>query len=195
MKLIDLIPRIRKALDGRAPRPLEVEGLIRAAVLMPLFSRNEEAHVLFTRRTERVKTHKGQVSFPGGLMEPQDESLLAAALRESREEIEMDPNSVEILGQLDEAPTFSTPYVITPFVGVIPYPQPFRLNLNEVERLLEVPFNFFMDESHVSIKIVSRRGRDNPVYYYHYGEEVIWGATARILRNFLEVVFGWPAHK
>ncbi|MBW2307360.1 MAG: CoA pyrophosphatase [Deltaproteobacteria bacterium] len=195
MNLVEVIPRIRKALDGRSPRPLEEEGLIPAAVLMPLFAKNGETHVLFTRRTDRVKTHKGQVSFPGGLMEPRDKSLLAAALRETREEIGMDPRCVEILGRLDTAPTFSTPYAITPFVGVIPYPQPFRLNPHEVERLLDVPLNFFMDESHARVEMAPHQGKERPVYYYEYGEEVIWGATARILRNFMEVVFGLPAHQ
>jgi len=190
MKLIDLIPRTRKALVGRAPLRIEEEGFITSAVLMPIFSIAGEAHVLFTKRTDQVETHKGQFSFPGGIKDPQDRSLLATALRECREEIGMDTNSVEILGQLDDITTSAAPIVITPFVGVIPYPHPFRLNPGEVERLLEVPLEFFLRESSVRVEWASRRGRVKPAYYYDYGGDVIWGATAWIVRNFIEVVFG-----
>lgn len=195
MDLSELIPLIRRALDGRTPSRLEEEGLIPAAVLMPIFSREGEAHVLFTKRTEQVKTHKGQISFPGGLKDPQDHSLLAAALRECREEIGMDASSVQILGQLDDMTTSAAPIAITPFVGIISYPQPFRLNPKEVERLLEVPLAFFLHQPHTRIKWVPRQGKFGAVYYYSYGKDVIWGATARILRHFIEVVFGRPAQR
>jgi len=190
MKINGLIPLIQKALDGRPPCRLQEQGLISAAVLMPLFSREGEAHVLFTKRTEQVETHKGQFSFPGGLKDRRDPDLMAAALRECREEIGMNTHSVEVLGQLDDVTTSSAPIVISPFVGIIPYPQPFRLSPKEVERLLDVPLDFFFDRSHLSTKREVREGTSRTVYYYHYGEDVIWGATALIIRNFLEMVFG-----
>jgi 8-oxo-dGTP pyrophosphatase MutT (NUDIX family) len=195
MDLAELIPLIRRALDGRTPRRLEEEGLIPAAVLMPIFSKERHAHVLFTKRTEQVKTHKGQISFPGGLKDPQDPTLLAAALRECGEEVGMDTSSVEILGQLDDMTTFAAPIAITPFVGVISYPQSFSLNPKEVERLLEVPLAFFLHEPHTRIKWVPRQGKFGVVYYYDYGRDVIWGATARILRHFMELVFRQPAQR
>ena len=105
-------------LGERTPAVVSAEGMRRAAVIVPLFFRAGEAYVLFTQRTEDVPTHKGQISFPGGMVEPEDGGLAAAALRETFEEVGVRPDQVQVLGQLDDMPTSSAPFVITPFVGL-----------------------------------------------------------------------------
>ena len=120
----------------------------------------------------------------------EDESLRDTALRESWEEIGLDPKDVEILGELDDTATYTTRFIISPFVGAIPYPYEFQTNPEEVEELISVPLEVLLDKSNFREEIESIDGTLVPQYYYHYGERVIWGATARILKQFLEVVFG-----
>jgi len=118
MTLDELVTLTRARLHGRARREVPPGPLIRAAVLVPIIDRGEP-WLLFAKRTERVGHHKGQISFPGGVVRPDDPSLLAAALRECEEEIGLAPQAVEALGTLDDTETVATQFVITPFVEVI----------------------------------------------------------------------------
>jgi len=182
--------RIRQALFRRDKKVCDPRDLTPAAVLIPIYERAGQCHLLFTKRTEMVNHHKGQISFPGGVMQVEDESLRDTALRESWEEIGLDPNDVEILGELDDTATYTTRFIISPFVGAIPYPYEFQTNPEEVEELISVPLDVLLDKSNFREEIESIDGTLVPQYYYHYGERVIWGATARILKQFLEGVFG-----
>src|SRR3990172_10760635 len=112
--------------------------LISAAVLIPLFNLDGKYNLLFTKRTNLVETHKGEISFPGGVFDKNDSSLLDTALRETEEEVGINSNDVEILGELDDIET-NTNFNISPFVGVIPYPYEFRINGIEIEKLLNIP--------------------------------------------------------
>lgn len=158
-----------------------------AAVLLPLLYKEGEWYVLFTRRTQDVEHHKGQISFPGGAYEPADEDLAVTALRETYEEIGVPPQVVEILGVLDDFPTI-TDFMVTPFVGILSYPLSYRLNASEVEALLEVPLSFFADPDGLRVEQWEHRGQIFDILFWDYGSHTIWGATARILKGFLDLI-------
>jgi 8-oxo-dGTP pyrophosphatase MutT (NUDIX family) len=181
---------IRQALSGRQKRTSEDRNLIPAAVLIPLYEKAGEYYLIFTKRTENLEYHKGQISFPGGVRQGDEEPLRVTAIRESCEEIGLNPKDVEILGELDDAATATTHFVISPFVAVIPHPYKFKANPAEVEEIIEIPVAALLDKSHFREELKLRHGKLVPEYFYEYSRWVIWGATARILKQFLEVVFG-----
>lgn len=170
--------RIRKLLCGRQKRRIADENLKASAVLIPIFYDQGEYHVLLTERSDEVLFHKGQVCFPGGTRDPSDASLLATALRESAEEIGLEAKDVEILGELDDILTYVTNYVISPFVGLISHPRSLKTSGKEVKGAFFVPLSFLMDETNFK--------QDS--YAYEYEGHVIWGATARILRQLISLL-------
>ena len=155
----------------------------RAAVLIPLALVVDEWHVLFTRRTDIVDHHKGQVSFPGGRTDPDDESSEATALRESFEEIGVRPEDVRLLGALGEYLTVSN-YLVTPFVGIIPWPYTFIVHTPEVERVFTIPLDWLADPLHRQEMVRKETGRGF-ITYLPYDGELLWGVTARITVSFL----------
>ncbi len=161
-------------------------------MLVPLFARNGEPHVLFTRRPDTLRTHAGQISFPGGGREAQDATPLHTALREAQEELGIPPARVETLGMLDETPTI-TRFRILPFAGVIPGDLTYVPSAEEVAQIIEVPLRHLLnpDIHRVEKRYVSEQERE--IYFYEYGPHVIWGATARILRNLLLILRELPA--
>jgi 8-oxo-dGTP pyrophosphatase MutT (NUDIX family) len=182
---------IRDLLNKRVPKRIEEQGsfLKRAAVLIPLFKAVSEYRILFTKRTDSVEAHKGQISFPGGRIEEEDGSPLETALREADEEIGLSRKDVTVLGQMDDARTVSSNYIVYPFVGLIPYPYEFKTSALEVKELLDVPFEVFLsgDSAGENTPVVYEGG----TYYglaYRYKGEVIWGATARIMQNLVNLV-------
>lgn len=161
-----------------------------AAVLIPLYENDGEWHALYTRRTEDVEAHRGQVSFPGGMLEHGDEDARDGALREAEEEIGLARPDVRILGQLDPLLTV-TQFQIIPFVGVIPWPYDLRLNSTEVARAFGVPLRWLNDPANLESR--KRKpflpGPEIDVYYFKpYEAEVIWGATARLTLQLLEIL-------
>ena len=183
-----MVGTIRKNL-ANGPRELPISrNLTPAAVLLPLLYKDDELIILLTKRTQMVKVHKGQVSFPGGVKDAADKSFLVTALREAQEEIGLEPKDVEILGSLDPITTTSSGFLVHSFVGLIPYPYSFQLNGREVEEILMVPFNFLSD-----VKNWYRNSSvwNNPPFddfFVPYFKYLIWGATARILKIFFERV-------
>lgn len=160
-----------------------------AAVLIPLFKSAVDYHVVFTKRTETLRHHKGQISFPGGAYDPDDGDLLTTALRESHEEIGITPNDVTILGRLDDLSTFSTNFIISTFVGLIPHPYTFRPNPSEVAIVFDVPLAVLADPAFGCSYIRTREDGATLVdYEFHIGGHVIWGATARLIRHLLTVI-------
>ena len=180
--------KVEAALADRRRRVVDSESLIPAAVLLLLTNRRGP-HVVFAKRTEDVAHHKGQFSFPGGIVETWDGSRLETALREAREEIGLPPSAVDILGTLDDTETRATQFVITPFVGMISQPVSYTPDGKEIERVLEVPLEALLDPANVRVEMWERDGEVHPVYFYEYNGETIWGATARILKQFLDLVF------
>jgi 8-oxo-dGTP pyrophosphatase MutT (NUDIX family) len=179
---------VKRVLASRIRRVLDDPGLACSAVLIPLLFKEGEWHVLVTQRTQMVERHKGQISFPGGACDPGDADLLATALRETYEEIGVPPESVEVLGVLDDFPSV-TDFVVTPYVGVIPPSFPYRPNDGEVEVVVEVPFSFLRNLSHLRVEQLEYRGNVHDVFFWDYGPYTIWGLTARMLKSFFDLVF------
>ena len=160
-----------------------MEGARDAAVLIPIIAAPDPL-VIFTVRTETLPSHKGQISFPGGSIDPSDESPTAAALREANEEIGIEPDAVAVLGALDSFHTFVSGYVVTPVVGWLPEPPHLRPNPAEVAEVLEVPVADLAEEIR-SEPGFAHAGRTFPTEAWIWNDHVIWGVTARILRAFL----------
>ena len=161
-----------------------------AAVLVPLYQHDDVWHVLFTRRTESVEVHRGQVSFPGGMIESDDESPEQAALREVEEEIGIKAGDVNILGALDPIPTI-TQFIIVPIVGSIPWPYPLQINHAEVAATFGVPLEWLADPANLEIRQwqPQSNGSSYAIHFFQpYQGEVIWGATARITVSLLELI-------
>ncbi len=186
---MEIKERVRKVLSDRKRKAIKKDRCTRAAVLVPLFEKGGLPYVLFTKRTEKVKHHKGQISFPGGVVDEGDEDMEATALRETFEEIGMGREDVEILGKLDDAFTISSGYLITPVVAEIAYPYPFSINEEEIEELIEVPLEAFLDEDSWTEEMYPDGGERVPGYRFEYEGRIIWGATARIIRQFLDALF------
>jgi len=178
--------KLRQSLARRQKRAITDEKLIPSAVLVPIYNKEGQCHILFTQRTEKVKEHKGQISFPGGARQD-GESLLETALRESREEIGLSPADVEVLGELDDTVTMFSNYIVTPFVGIIPWPHNLKADGWETDELIEVPITTLLDKKSREDKDEVIEGKTVTSYFYNYKGRVIWGATARILHQFLEL--------
>jgi 8-oxo-dGTP pyrophosphatase MutT (NUDIX family) len=181
-----LAARTRARLIDRPRRVVPPGPLIRAAVLVPIVDRGE-AHLVFIQRSDRVQ-HAGQISFPGGRIDPDDADDLHAALREAHEEVALPPTSVEPLGVLDDTETFATQYVITPWVGLVRGPVAWQPDAHEVERVIEVPVTALLARGCFRVEQWERAGIVRDVYFYEYGDTTIWGATARILKQYLDIV-------
>lgn len=185
-----MIEVIRARLAAYEPQYINDEPhLPRAAVLLPLYDTGGEPHVVFTKRSELVEHHKGQISFPGGAHDAEDPDLAHTAIRETFEEIGVAMDHVELLGQLDEMITISN-FLVRPFVGRItePGPYPFAHSEIEVAEILEVPLSHLRDETNVLAEQRMYQGREVTMYSYTFGDHVIWGATARILHQFLDLL-------
>ena len=179
---------IRKALSERQKRVEDPTGFVPAAVLLPLFEKGGDYHLVFTKRTETVNYHKGQFSFPGGRTHPEDRSLLDTALRETWEEIGLPPKDADVLGELDDIATYTTGFIISPFVAMIPFPHTFIANPAEVDEIIEVPLPVLRDKKNFAQEMLEVDGRPIMQYFYHYRDHVIYGATARIVKHFLDVL-------
>jgi 8-oxo-dGTP pyrophosphatase MutT (NUDIX family) len=160
-----------------------------AAVLIPLYVREKALWTLFTKRTNLVEHHKGQISFPGGGAHASDANLWETAVRETEEEIGVPRAGVKILGALPKLVTV-TDFEISPFVGAIPYPVEMTPHVGEVEEIIEVPLSYLLDPMVVEQRPVKWKGRDVLTLVYHYKGHAIWGATARILADFLTALRG-----
>lgn len=182
--------KVRATLAGHdaTPRPLP-PGIRRAAVLLLLVQAKGEAAVLLTERSQTVVRHKGQISLPGGVVEP-GESALDAALRETSEEIGVRAQDVTVLGALDEEETVVSGFRLAPYVGSLPYPYPLRVSPAEVTRVLEVPLGILLDPRNVRTELWDHGGVPRTMYLFSVDGDVVWGATARVIKQFLDEVFG-----
>jgi len=181
------IDEIREVLQGRERSVIGDSLFPRAAVLVPLFEKEGTCHLLFTRRSDQVKHHKGQISFPGGAFDDGDGDLRRTALREASEEIGLNENDVQILWILDDIVTVSG-FVVTPFVGIFDYSYPLRISPIEIAELIEVPLTALLDADCFGEKEIIDNGLKRIVESYQYQRHTIWGATARILKQFLGLI-------
>lgn len=160
-----------------------------AAILFPLFWKRGVCHVLLTKRTTKVEHHKGEISFPGGRQDREDSSLLCTALRETQEEIGLPASQIDILGALDDSKTRVSDFIITPFVGWIPYPYEFSLSQLEIEKILEIPLEFFLTKENYCNRYLHYQGETFLAHFYQWQPQiVIWGATARIILGFCRLL-------
>jgi len=162
-----------------------LEGYHTAGVLVPIVLGKGAPELLFTKRTEFVETHKGQVSFPGGMMDPDDGNVVRTALREAWEEVGIPASSVEVVGILDDLPT-PTGFIITPVIGIIQQLPSLAPNIHEVADVFQVPLSFFAAPENGRTEIRDFRGKQQEVWYYESGSHTIWGATAMIVRSLLK---------
>ncbi len=181
-----MISVIKEKLKKYSGKEIESPQDICAGVLIPLFEAGGETFVLLTKRTEMVNQHKGEVSFPGGMCEDEDENTLGTALRECCEEIGLEKEDVEIVGRLDDMVTL-TGFIITPYVGVIPYPYSFKPNPREVAYIIHLPLKHLI-EVEPSLEEHVRDGRTELVPSFYYKGEKIWGATCRILLKLRKII-------
>jgi 8-oxo-dGTP pyrophosphatase MutT (NUDIX family) len=178
---------LHAVLAARPYAEAAIDGFARSAVLVTVLLGEGEPAMLFTRRTDKVEHHKGQISFPGGRLDP-GEDLQTCALRETHEEIGVRPADVRIVGRLDDTWT-PTRYVITPFVGVVPHPYAFKVSAAEIDDLLIIPLRRLLKPDKYDENEMTFRGRSAAVPFYYIDDTIIWGATARILRQFLQTAF------
>ena len=173
--------------DGYAELELTDEITLKcAAVLVPLVWHDEEWHLLFTRRTDRVESHKGQVSFPGGACDEGETTPEQTALREAAEEIGIQPVDIKVLGRLANLITISY-FRVTPVVGVVRWPTVFRVGEHEVARVFTIPLAWLANESNRWQFEIPGRNR-SVIAYHPYDGELLWGATARMTVDFLNVL-------
>ena len=181
--------KVRTIFSRKERKTIVDKSLSRAAILLLFYQIEGKYYILFTKRTEDVEHHKGQISFPGGTYHDSDKTLASTALRESFEEIGVKEEDVDILGELDDLITVSSNYIVTPFIGTLPGPYKFEINENEVEEIIEVPLSALLDKDGFREGSWVHEGRSHPTYFYQYQEHTIWGATATILKQFLDLFF------
>ncbi len=174
----DLNPDLKPTVDMR---------LVPAAVLVGLVERPEGMHILLTKRTAHLTDHAGQISFPGGRIDPTDADAAAAALREAEEEVGLPQSRVEMIGRLDTYVT-RTGFEVTPCVGFVAPPETYRPDPFEVAEVFEVPLRFFLAPDSKRLESRMFQGRERFFYAFPWGEHYIWGATAGMLNNLVEVL-------
>lgn len=191
--MTDLPKMIRRRLAERTRQVIRDPASRPAAVLIPLLGERGEPSVLFTRRTETVEHHKGQISFPGGAADPGDADAITTALRETEEELGISRDRVQVVGILDDVPATVSGFVVTPVVGFIPSSVSLRVNAAEIAEVLTVPLRTFRDPSALRVERRERDGQMIDVYFYTHGPYEIWGVTGHIMKALIDAVFGEPS--
>ncbi len=178
---------LQQVLAKRVKKNITDSDLMPAAVLLLLYAKEGAYHVLLNKRSELVEHHKGEISFPGGARDPEDRDFLDTALRETEEEMGVKRGDVTILGELDDIVTRSN-FGVRVYVGTIPYPYPFQPSQDEIAEVLEVPLSVLQDPANLR---QDARWVDNQLttsYAYACGEHLVFGATATILEQFLDLL-------
>lgn len=161
--------------------------MMHACVLVPLLQDKDSLHLLLTKRTDRVEHHKGQISFPGGMVDDDDRSPEHTALRELEEELGIPSSSVTIIGQLDDI-RIPSGFVVTPIVGYIDRFIEMKISKDEVDEILIIPFEKFFDPALRRLETRELKGMQRQVYFYDVWKEPVWGATAHIIKQFTDVL-------
>ena len=186
------IERLRQVLSKEIPVPREklANNAKGAAVLVPIFERGGELHVVYIRRADHVASHQGQVAFPGGRVDPTDSTLLDTALREAQEEVAIDPLTVYVLGAFPEMSTLTSGIIVAPFAGVIPATSALRPCPKEVAEIFEVPLGALRDPRYRGHHEWGGNRSKFPAILY--GGQTIWGLTLRITDNLLAILNSVP---
>ena len=181
------LARLRAVVGDRPAIAIDAPQYRRACVLIPLVQTNGGWSILFSRRSENLAAHSGQIAFPGGAVE-EGESLEAAAVREAEEEVGIPAAHVEVIGRLDDLITNSG-FLVAPFVGIIHERIDYVLQEAEVDEVFEVPVDALLQPAQPEVRYVAFRSRQYPAYFYRYEQYEIWGLTGRILKGFLDLVW------
>ncbi|WP_304830487.1 CoA pyrophosphatase [Candidatus Binatus sp.] len=181
LKLVGIEPAPREALANRNNA---------AAVLVPLFERERELHLIFIRRSDEVASHRGQVAFPGGRVDPVDNALVDTALREAHEEVGLHPTLVEVIGALPLMNTMASGISVAPFVGVIPRDAKLEADRREVAEIFDVPLSALRGPQFRGEYEWGADGRKSKFPAILYGGQTIWGLTLRITMNLLDILDG-----
>ena len=179
---------ISEKLSAREKRSINFPEYKKSAVLILFMEKEGHPHVVMTLRTDKVSTHKGQVSFPGGGHDSTDKDFLETALRETMEEVGIPPEEIEILGEFDEYISVMG-YHVYVYAGAINRAHEYIVCRDEIDEMLEVPFSIFYNESYNKCEKITYEGRDYDVYYYDFASTTIWGMTARIITDFARKIF------
>jgi len=188
------LEEVRRRIGRYSPQRVEPSSRSLAGVLLVLYDVDGDTHVLFTKRTELVEFHKGEICFPGGRYEAGDADLFATALRETFEEVGISTAHVECVGRLDDIVSRGSNFVISPFVGFLTTSVPYHYShaRHEVDEILEIPLSHLFDDSNSGREIRELGGQDVETPFYRFHDHVIWGATARILSQFLGLLSAEP---
>jgi 8-oxo-dGTP pyrophosphatase MutT (NUDIX family) len=185
--------QVRLAVASHRPIEIPLGEMRDSAVLVLLHEERGVEHLVLQVRSRRMALHRGEIGFPGGTRDAADHSLLATALRETREEIGLPEHEIEVYGQLDDAVTVVSNYRVRPYAAAVrPGARDFVADTREVHALLRVPLEHLLSPAAQGWYVVERDGQPVPTAAYHYGEHVIWGATARMIAQFLSLI-GGPA--
>lgn len=179
-----MLDQVENRLLNHQPRIINAQ-LPEAAVLIPITDAREP-ELVFTRRATHMNTHSGEVAFPGGKRDPSDNDLVATALRESFEEIALPPENVRVIGQTGSVIS-SFGIEVTPIVGIIEADTQLSANMAELDRIFKVPLRYFLDEKHLTFNHWKMRNKDYRMPSFYYGEYLIWGLTAVMLVEFLNI--------
>ena len=178
---------LRKVLANRAKAVVDDPTLTPAAVLLVLYPKDGDYCILLNKRSNLVEHHKGEISFPGGARDPEDRDFLDTALREAEEEMGIARGDVTVLGELDDVVTRSR-FGVRVYLGAISYPYPFRPSAMEIAEVLEAPISVLCDPANRRNETRWVDGQLVTAYSYAYNDHLIFGATAKILQQFLEVL-------
>ena len=181
------IETLKSRLSKRNKASVKDAGLSSASVLLLLYSKNGEHYVLFNKRTDQVEHHKGEIALPGGGRDNGDRDSLDTALREAHEEMGIVPDDVTILGELDDVVT-SSQYLVRVYLGTIDYPYLFKPSPREVEEVIEIPLKELLDPANLREEARWADGAVTKTHAYAYEDHIVWGATARIVGQFLELL-------
>jgi len=187
---------IKSKLENRKVVRIEQPGFRPSAVLMPFFYEDDQLKVLFTVRHKDLKHHKGEISFPGGKKDDEDKDLIETALRETKEEVGIDRSQITIVGQMDDLFTL-TKYIITPYVGIITGNFKIITSDQEVFRVIKVPLSIFGKNGYFQEEEwkMTQNGASHPIFYYYWRKNIIWGATAYMMNQFMEIIYDYQPSK
>ncbi len=182
---------VKQALDRRVNYTVSDTTLMPAAVMLLLYPKDGEYCILLNKRSQEVEHHKGEISFPGGVRDPEDRDFLDTALRETEEEMGISRDDVTVLGQLDDVVT-RTNFGVRVFIGTIPYPYAFKPSAAEIAEVIEAPISALMNPDNLRYETRVVDGKLSTAHSYAYQEHLVFGATAKILQQFLEIVEDGP---
>ncbi len=186
-ELCEIKTKINNLKTSSSEEVISSDTFTPASVLIPLYEKDNITYLLFTKRTEKVRHHKGQICFPGGKFDIGDKDLETTALRETYEEIGIKEQDITILGKINNMVTI-TNFIVSPYVGSFSYPYDFKVSTDEIDEIIEVPLYHLLDKKNFREEIREINDIKYPIYYYYFNNYIIWGVTGKILFDFITIL-------